>query len=263
MDAVFRALADPARRELLDRLHAENGQTLTELCEDMQMSRQAVAKHLGLLEAANLVVAVRRGREKLHYLNPVPIAEISERWIGKYERDRLRALSDLKRDLTGEQMDKPSYVYVTYIATTPERLWEALTEGEFTQQYWGGRRITSDWTVGAPVRHVRDDGGIDWQGEVLRWEPPRLLSYTFHMQISDGHRDERPSRVTFELEPLGHVVKLTLTHDEFGPDSATLETTRHGWPAIMSSLKSLLESGDPLPFAGLGFGPASEEGRRR
>lgn len=262
-DVVFKALADPVRRRLLDRLHAENGQTLSQLCEDMGMTRQAVAKHLALLEAANLVAIVRRGREKLHYVNPVPIAEISDRWIAKYERHRLRALGDLKRDLTEEQMEKPSYVYVTYIATTPERLWQALTDDRFTRQYWGGRRITSAWTVGSPVSHVRDDNGIDWEGVVLRWEPPRLLSYTFHMQISDGHRVERPSRVTFELELIGSVVKLTLIHDGFGPDGATFETTRHGWPAIMSSLKSLLESGAPLPFTGLGFGPSGEEGRQR
>jgi DNA-binding transcriptional ArsR family regulator len=99
MDAVFKALADATRRKLLDRLHAENGQTLGELCERLGMTRQAVTKHLVLLEEANLVVTVRRGREKLHYLNPVPIHEISERWIGKFERHRLQALSQLKKKL--------------------------------------------------------------------------------------------------------------------------------------------------------------------
>jgi DNA-binding transcriptional ArsR family regulator len=99
MDAVFRALADPVRRRLLDRLHARSGQTLSELCEGLEMTRQAVTKHLALLEDANLVVTQKRGREKLHYLNPVPIHELAERWIGKYERRRLRALSDLKRQL--------------------------------------------------------------------------------------------------------------------------------------------------------------------
>jgi uncharacterized protein YndB with AHSA1/START domain len=156
-------------------------------------------------------------------------------------------------------MDRPAFVYVTYIATTPEKLWEALTDGEFTRRYWGGRRIESDWNVGSPIRHVRQDGGIDWQGEVLESQRPRLLSYTFHLHISDEHRGERPSRVTFELQPMGSVVKLTLTHEDFEPGSATLETTRHGWPAIMSSLKSLLERGSPLPFQGLGFGPSSKE----
>lgn len=154
-------------------------------------------------------------------------------------------------------MDRPDFVYVIYIATTPERLWEALTSGEFTRQYWGGRRIQSDWNVGSSVVHVREDGGMDWQGEVLRSDPPHLLAYTFHMLISDKHRRERPSRVTFELEPLDWGVKLTLIHSEAEEDSATLETTRHGWPAILSSLKSLLETGSPLGFTSLGFGPSS------
>ena len=156
-------------------------------------------------------------------------------------------------------MDKPPFVYVTYINTTPEKLWEALTDGEFTRQYWGGRRIESEWKLGSSVRHVREDGGVDWEGEVLQAQPPRLLSYTFHMQISARHRGERPSRVTFELASVGSVVKLTVTHDDFDAESATFETTRHGWPAIISSLKSLLESGSPLPFQGLGFGPSSKE----
>jgi DNA-binding transcriptional ArsR family regulator len=99
MDEVFKALADASRRELLDRLRAENGQTLGELCVRLAMTRQAVSKHLAILEAANLVATVWRGREKLHYLNPVPIHEIAERWIGKFERSRLDALSDLKKAL--------------------------------------------------------------------------------------------------------------------------------------------------------------------
>ena len=104
-DAIFRALADPSRRQLLDRLHARNGQTLGQLCDGLDMTRQAVMKHLAILEAANLVAAQRRGREKLHFINPVPINAIAERWIGKFERPRLRALSDLKDDLEGEDHD--------------------------------------------------------------------------------------------------------------------------------------------------------------
>jgi DNA-binding transcriptional ArsR family regulator len=102
MDKVFKALADPGRRRLLDRLHADNGQTLGQLCGHLDMTRQAVAKHLGLLEAANIVITVWRGREKLHYLNPVPILEIADRWIGKYERGRLRVLAELKKRLEGD-----------------------------------------------------------------------------------------------------------------------------------------------------------------
>jgi DNA-binding transcriptional ArsR family regulator len=106
MDAVFKALADPVRRALLDSLHARNGQTLRELCEGHDMTRQAVTKHLALLQAANLVVTRKQGREKLHFLNPVPIHDIADRWIGKYERTRLRALADLKKNLEGKRDEK-------------------------------------------------------------------------------------------------------------------------------------------------------------
>ena len=155
--------------------------------------------------------------------------------------------------------ERPAHVYTIYVAATPERVWQALTDPEFTQEYWGGLRIQSDWRAGSPVNHRGKDGRIAWQGEVLAAEPPRLLSYSFHMQISDNHRSDKPSRVTFQIEPLGDVVKLTLTHDDFEPSSVTFETTLYGWPAIMSSLKSLIETGKPLPFAGLGFGPGGRQ----
>src|SRR5580704_7801417 len=134
MDAVFKALADASRRKLLDQLFKSNGQTLTELCEFLDMTRQAVTKHLLLLEVANLVAVVWCGREKLHYLNPVPILEISERWIGKYERHRLQALSGLKMGLEqnkkrkDEIMQKPKLVYTTYIRSTPKDVWAAITK---------------------------------------------------------------------------------------------------------------------------------------
>ena len=137
IDGVFRALADPSRRRLLDSLNVRSGQTLRELCTDMNMARQSVSKHLGVLEAAQLVSTVRRGREKLHYVNPGPINEISDRWIGQYDRDRVRALSNLKRALEDHAMNKPSFVYTTYIRTTPERLWQALIDPAFTERYWG------------------------------------------------------------------------------------------------------------------------------
>src|SRR5256885_640705 len=114
MDDVFRALADASRRSLLDRLNHEPGQTLGELCRGLEMSRQAVSKHLTILEEANLVATIWRGREKLHYVNPVPIHEIADRWIGKYQQAPLEALASLKHRLESE-MDKPRFVYVTYI----------------------------------------------------------------------------------------------------------------------------------------------------
>src|SRR6476619_5965691 len=151
IDDVFKALGDPSRRLLLDSLNERNGQTLRELCSGLDMARQSVSKHLAVLEAANLVTTVRRGREKLHYLNAAPINEITERWITRYERERVHALADLKRALEDTTVDKPTFVYTTYIRTTPERLWQALTEPAFTARY-GGITFDSDWQPGSTVR---------------------------------------------------------------------------------------------------------------
>ncbi len=136
-DSVFKALADPSRRLLLDSLNERNGQTLRELCSRLEMARQSVSKHIAVLETANLVTTVRRGREKHHYLNAAPINDIAERWITRYERDRVNALADLKRALedTPVEPEKYSFVYATYIRTTPEKLWQALTEPAFTERY--------------------------------------------------------------------------------------------------------------------------------
>jgi uncharacterized protein YndB with AHSA1/START domain len=145
-------------------------------------------------------------------------------------------------------MTKPSFVYVTYIRTSPEELWRALTDGEFTRQYWFGRRVESAWTVGAPVTFWFD-GKVGDSGEVLECEPPRRLSYSFHVEFVEELRSERPSRVTFEIEQLGAQVKLTLTHDEFEPGSKVLAGVSTGWPVILASLKSLLETGRPIELA--------------
>src|SRR4051795_3433362 len=147
-DDVFKALGDASRRVLLDSLNERNGQTLRELCSRLDMARQSVSKHLAVLEAANLVTTVRRGREKLHYVNAAPINEIGERWITRYERDRVHALADLKRALEDTRVTRPSFVYVSYTKTTPERLWQALTEPAFTERYWG-MVFHSDWKTGS------------------------------------------------------------------------------------------------------------------
>src|SRR5919202_816027 len=157
MDDVFKALADPSRRRLLDRLNARGGQTLRELCAGLDMARQSVSKHLAILEAANLVTTVRRGREKLHYLNAAPINEIGERWISRYERERVHALADLKRALEEGPMDRPSFVYTTYISTTPEQLWQALTDPAFTRRYWNAT-FQTDWQPGSPMTWDLGDG---------------------------------------------------------------------------------------------------------
>lgn len=145
-------------------------------------------------------------------------------------------------------MENQKFIYVTHINTTPEKLWEALTNPEFTQQYWGGRRIQSDWTTGASVKLIKSDGGVDLKGEVLQAEPPRVLSYTFQARDKDGSPIESASRVTFEIIEAFGVTKLTVTHDGFEADSKLFLQISNGWQAILSSLKTLLETGKALPF---------------
>jgi uncharacterized protein YndB with AHSA1/START domain/DNA-binding transcriptional ArsR family regulator len=260
MDDVFKALADPSRRRLLDSLNARTGQTLRELCAGLDMARQSVSKHLAVLESANLVTTVWRGREKLHYLNAAPISDIAERWINRYHRQRVHALADLKRDLEDTPMNKPEFVYTTYINTTPERLWQALTDPAFTRRYWE-TTLETDWRVGSAM--TWDNHGVritDPDQVVLESEPYRRLSYTWHSFTpewarSHGFSDallatlagEPRSKVTFDIEPHGQTVKLTVTHDGFDPGSAVLELVSGGWPQLLSSLKTLLETGEILP----------------
>ncbi|GAA4577391.1 ArsR/SmtB family transcription factor [Planotetraspora kaengkrachanensis] len=260
MDEVFKALADASRRRLLDGLNTRNGQTLRELCAGLDMARQSVSKHLAVLEAAGLVTTIRRGREKLHYLNAAPINAIAERWISRYDRARVHALADLKRALEQEPMADPEFVYTSYITTTPERLWQALTDPAFTRRYWGVA-FESDWKQGSPM--VWEESGVrmaDPAQVVLESEPFRRLSYTWHTftpEFGEAHAmdpdelakwaAESRSKVTFEIEPLGRMVKLTVVHDGFDPGSTLLDGVSDGWPHLLSSLKSLLETGEPLP----------------
>jgi uncharacterized protein YndB with AHSA1/START domain len=142
-------------------------------------------------------------------------------------------------------MSKPEFIYVTYIETTPEKLWEALTDSEFTKRYWWDTAVVSDWKVGSPFALVLNGTTTD-VGEILEADRPRRLSYTFHHILNEAARKERPSRVTFVIEPHGKLVKLTLTHEDFAEGSVIIDGISKGWPAIMSSLKSLLESGEAL-----------------
>jgi DNA-binding transcriptional ArsR family regulator/uncharacterized protein YndB with AHSA1/START domain len=264
MDAVFKALADPSRRELLDRLNVRNGQSLGELCEGLSMARQSVTKHLAVLEAANLVTTVREGRRKLHYLNTAPINDIADRWIGRYDRPRAQALADLKHVLEESPMAETEFVYATYIKTTPEQLWRALTEPAFTMQYWGNA-LHSDWQVGSPILRQSGPGGEpeDLGEVVLVADPYRRLAYTWHT-FQPEHAEffgwseerlaelqkERRSRVAFDIEPAGSKVKLTVTHDDLEPDGVMLQAISGrlprsgGWPELLADLKTLLETGE-------------------
>src|SRR3954468_7301555 len=257
LDRVFKALADPTRRQLLDRLHERNGQTLGELCGSLSMARQSASQHLALLEAANLIATTWHGREKLHHLNPVPLHDIQERWIDKFERPRLRALSAIRHSAEEQAMTAvPTYVYVTYIKASAEQVWQALTDADLTAEYWGHRN-ESDWQPGSTWEHVRTDGsGIsDVTGTVLEVVRPERLVMTF--PGSDDQRED-PSRVTFTIEAHREIVRLIVGHEalptptarhEARPPPADYEAISGGWPAVMANLKSLLETGDVLPQA--------------
>ncbi|MFI0816592.1 ArsR/SmtB family transcription factor [Streptomyces sp. NPDC021098] len=249
MDKVFKALADQTRRYLLDRLHERGGQTLGELCERLAMTRQSATQHLAVLEAANLVSVVRQGREKLHYLNPVPLHEVQERWIDKFERPRLRALGAVKRQaedaMEGAAAERPTYSYVIYIESTPEKVWHALTDADLTASYWGHSNV-SDWQPGSAWEHRRTDGsGIaDVVGTVVESVPPERLVTTWAAPGTEPAGG--PSRVTFEIEPHEEIVRLTVTHENLA-DEAERKEAAGGWAAVLSNLKSLLETGSPLP----------------
>ncbi len=242
---VFKALADRTRRELLDRLHERNGQTLSQLCDGVRMTRQSATQHLGVLESANLITTVRRGREKLHYLNPVPLHEIQERWIDKFERPRLRALSAFKQRAEEPEMSQPTFVYTTYINSTPEKVWQAITDPELSGRYWGHSNV-SDWQQGSRWEHQRVDGSgvADVVGTVVEADPPRKLVTTWADPV--GGADAPVSTVTFLIQPYQGIVRLTVQHADLADPSEYAQASG-GWAAVLSNLKSLLETGAPLP----------------
>jgi len=244
MDAVFKALADPTRRRLLDELFKRDGQTLSALERRLPMTRFGVMKHLRVLEEANLVVTKRRGREKLHFLNPVPIRLVHDRWVSKYAEPWAAKLSGLKKRLEETTMEK---VFEIYIRTTPERLWQAITSNDMRSQYSFGAEISSEFTPGSRFEMRAPDGsGLLGEGENLEVEPPRRLVQTMVPLWSAEIRHEGPSRITWEIEPRGEVCRLTVTHDQIREGAN--EEVYGGWPMLLSSLKSLLETGEAIDF---------------
>lgn len=256
-DDVFRALADPSRRSLLDSLNDRNGQTLRELSAGQEMSRQSVSKHLGILEDANLITTVWRGREKLHYLNAEPINAISERWIKHYERERIDALADLKTALENTTMDSsasdPEFVYTTYIEAPPELVWKGLTDPTFTRRYWG-MEFDTDWKVGSKITVTHTKRGVtvaDDEMVVTVSDPYTRLAFGWEPQVAEIFGEEHAAKaakearstVTYELEPIGDETRLTILHTGFKPGSVVLPDISAGWPRVASWLKSYLESG--------------------
>ncbi len=245
MDAVFRALADPTRRSLLDQLFRQDGQTLSALERRLPMTRFGVMKHLRVLQEAGLVTPQRRGREKLHFLNPVPIRLVHDRWVSKYAEPWAATLSGLKQRIEEELMEK---VFEIYIKTTPERLWEAITDPQMRAKYSFGVETNSDWTAGSGYK-ASVPGVIDIAtGENLEVDPPRRLVQSFTALWSDDVKAAGTSRVTWEIEPVGDSCQLIVTHDQL-PEDANPELYG-GWPQILSGLKTLLETGESLTTPG-------------
>jgi uncharacterized protein YndB with AHSA1/START domain len=248
LEAAFRALADGNRRRLLDRLRERDGQALAELEAALPgMTRFGVMKHLRVLEDAHLLTTRRDGRRKLHFLNPVPIQLIADRWISRYAAPWVTGLADLKQTLEAElPMSAPKQVYEIFIRTTPERLWQALTDGELSRQYYYDTEVRSDLERGKPFQYFGGDGTLMLDGEIVEIEPPRRLVTTFSALWSPELAADPPSRITYEIEPMGATCKLTMIHDGFESETATYREVAGGWSFILSGLKTLLETGEPL-----------------
>ena len=243
---MFRALAAPPRRRLLDELFKHDGQTLTALERRMPMSRFGVMKHLRILEQAGLVVTKKRGREKLHFLNPVPIRLVHDRWVSKYAAPWAATLTGLKRGLEAKTMEK---AFEIYIKTTPQRLWQAITDPEMRRKYNFGVGVETDWKPGSRYQGVsRLAPAPIIEGENLEVDPPRRLVQSFRALWSDDVKREGTSRVTWEIEPIGDSCRLRVTHDQLRDDAN--DELYGGWMMILSGLKTLLETGELLTTPG-------------
>jgi uncharacterized protein YndB with AHSA1/START domain len=247
VEKIFKALADATRRKLLDALRKRDGQTLTELEQRFAMTRFGVMKHLRILEAAGLVVTRKVGREKLHYLNTVPIRSIHDRWISKYAEPWAAALAGIKNRLEETMEQRPRHIFQTWIRTTPERLWQAITDPAQTKQYFFGTAVDTDWKAGSPIAYVDGNDAHALDGRVIEVVPNQRLVVTFLATHNPDAKDDAPTRVTWEIEPQKDgVCKLTLTHDDFEGETVTYRSVAGGWPFILSGLKTLLETGKPL-----------------
>jgi uncharacterized protein YndB with AHSA1/START domain/DNA-binding transcriptional ArsR family regulator len=247
LEHVFRALADPHRRRLLDRLRERDGQALGELEAALpQMTRFGVMKHLRVLEQAGLVATRRDGRRKLHFLNPVPIQLIADRWISRYAAPWVARLADVKHVLEAAPMSAPRQVYEIFIRATPEQVWQAITDPALTERYYYGTRVESDWQPGSPYVYRGQDGSDQLVGEILEIDPPRRLVTTFKAVWDEDVRADAASRLTWEIERFGPSTRLRMIHDELVPGSATAESVGGGWSVVLSGLKTVLETGEPL-----------------
>lgn len=243
MDAVFKALSDPTRRRLLDTLRDKGGLTLTELESGLGMTRFGVMKHLKVLEAASLVVTRRQGRFKHHYLNALPIQEVADRWMAPYAKPLARMVLDVKHMLENPtaMADRPDFVLETYIRTTPKALWDAVVNPDKTRQYYYGGRVQAELRIGGRFSYLTPAGETNLDGKILEIVPEKRLVTTFI--ASWAAEGGEPTRVSYDIEPMGEICKLTVTHYDFEKSKAGVE---EGWPIIIAGLKTLLETGRSL-----------------
>jgi uncharacterized protein YndB with AHSA1/START domain len=253
-ELVFRALADATRRQLLDLLFERDGRSLSDLEADLPMTRFGVMKHLRILEDAGLLTTRKVGREKLHFLNPVPIQLISDRWMGKYAAVRASALADLKTVLEGGSVmsaeNKPRLVNQIIIKAPRERVWDAITKPEFTSRYYYGCALKTDLSEGSEFTYHMPNGSPIVDGKVVLADAPARLVHTYHSNWPPMNEDG-PTRVTWELQEMpGGVTKVTVVHEDFDGETATYKGLQGGgWTWILSNMKSVLETGEPMPQA--------------
>lgn len=253
MDEVFGAINDPSRRHLLDQLFERDGQTLGELCAHLPgMTRFGVMNHLRVLEEAGLVTTKKVGRSKFHYLNPVPMRLIHDRWIARFAEPRVAAIAAVKASAErGEtKLTKPAHVYKAFIRATAEEVWQAITNPDKTEQYFYGTRVESEWQVGSPVNYRYPDGRLASDGEILAVDPPKRLELTFRALWDEELTAEGPAREIWSLTETSGMVELTVELYEIGEKS--LRDFSEGLPYIISGLKSLIETGEPLSAASPG-----------
>lgn len=212
------------------------------------MTRFGVMNHLRVLEDGGLITTRRQGRSKLHYLNPIPIRLVHDRWISKYTAQTIGAIAGLKAQLEGGDMaSQPNHVYQAYIAAEPKEVWKAITDGDYTVRYFYGTRVESDWTEGSEVRYLGSDGSVVADGHVISIDPPHRLELTFTAHWDPDLTGEGPSREVWLVEDANGASKLTVELYDTPADSKRYADFTTGFPYIVSGLKSVLETGQSLP----------------
>jgi DNA-binding transcriptional ArsR family regulator/uncharacterized protein YndB with AHSA1/START domain len=262
---VFRALADPTRRTILDALFAADGQSVGALCAlSPEMTRFGVMKHLRVLEDANLVTTAKSGRSRLYYLNPVPIAQIAHRWVSKYAAPFATALVDLNNHVAslreptsseGSPMNRPEHVYQIYVAASPELVWTAITDSEWTRRYFHRTAFVEPPVAGRPYRKVLPDGRPASDGMIEEMTPPidgqpGRFVHTWHVLYDEAMSAEPAGRVEWLVETAGEgLTRVQLVHSGLEQSPLTWENVKDGWVWVLDALKTVIETGRSLPVA--------------